>query len=447
MDRWSMRIIFRRNYMREKVSVVCLVLFFLVGVFAFAGGGSQKPAAGSGVPNELNFYVYYADSDKLIVDNTLAALKPKYPNLKVNVEHRADSDGSTLKTRAAVGEMPDIYDCVGNANVDAFIKSGDMLVLDEYIQKSGLFNNFTDNSFASKKAPDGHYYALMSLKPESFLLFYNISVFKDLGLQPAKNFNEMKNLVSALVKAGKMPLALFAAEQWPGLQLFDLAVIGSGQPGGITAIDEGTARITDPAYVAAARKLKELVDLGFVGRGALNTNHSQALELEASGQAGMVGTGTWLLDSALSGGYIDNVGFFSYNPFADPGKEEEVRGHTSGGTPKRDGLAVYAKGKYPDFAAQFLMDYIVEHAKVLAKMGIFNSLKNPPAPDKPQPAAFKAYGDSLGGFKSTTNFSWALSNAEVLVALGDAVERLLTGSYSADQFIADLDRQLSAVKR
>jgi raffinose/stachyose/melibiose transport system substrate-binding protein len=426
---------------------VYLVLFFLASVFAFAGGGSQKPATGSGVPSELNFYIYYADNEIPAVDDTLAALKSKYPNLKVNIEHRADSDGSTLKTRAAVGEMPDIYDCVGDANVEAFIKSGDMLVLDEYIQKSGLFNNFADNTFASKKAPDGHYYAIKSFKPEFFGLFYNISVFRDLGLQPAKNFNEMKNLVSALVKAGKMPLALFAAEQWPGLQLLDLAVIGSGQPGGITAIDAGTAKITDPAYVAAARKLKELVDLGFIGRGALNTNHSQALELEASGQAGMVGTGNWLFDAAVTNGYIDNVGFFAYNPFADPGKEEEVRGHMSGGTSGREGLAVYAKGKYPDFAAQFLMDYIVENAKVMAKKGILNSLKNPPAPDKPKPATYQAYEDSLSGFKSTTKFPWGLSNAEVLVALGDAVERLLTGSYSVDQFIADLDRQLSAVRR
>ncbi|MDR1905111.1 MAG: extracellular solute-binding protein [Treponema sp.] len=427
-----------------RIGFISITLALLGAVSVFAGGGREQ--AGSGIPKELNFYTYYAENSIPVTDAALTAMKAKYPNLKVNIEHRADSDGSTLKARAAIGEMPDVYECVGSSVVDSFIKSGDMLVLDDIIQKTGLFNEFLDGTFNNTRYSDGHYYTLVSDTPNAFLVYYNIAVFRELGLQPPKNFTEFKALIPPLLRAGKIPLALFGAEQWPGLQLYDLAVIGSGEPQGITGLDGGVTKITDPAYRTAAQRLKEMVDLGLIGRAAFSTNASQAFELCSTGAAGMVANGGWHFATAMTEGYGENMGYFSYNPFGDPGREETIRWNMSGGRTGLDGWAVYPKGKYAEFAAQWLMDFIIEYSKANAQINP-SMLKNPPKPKDPRPTPYEAYVSSLGNYKSTTKFSWDLNNAEIMVALSDGVELLLAGNYTVDQFMADLERKLSAVRR
>ena len=95
-------------------------------------------------------------------------------------------------------------------------------------------------------------------------------------------------MVEALNADGIIPLALFAQQKWPGLQMFDMAVVAEGQPLGLTGLEDGSTKITDPEYLEAAKKLSELTSMGLIGKGALNTNASQAFELVETGQAGML---------------------------------------------------------------------------------------------------------------------------------------------------------------
>ena len=119
------------------------------------------------VPDEITVYTYYADASVPVVDGTVENPKEIYPDLKINIEHRTDSDGAVLKTRAAVGELPDIFECTGQLT-DILRKSGDLAELDDVIEEKGLADN-------------------------------------DI-----------------------IPLALFAQQKWPGLQMDDMAVVGQG---------------------------------------------------------------------------------------------------------------------------------------------------------------------------------------------------------------------------
>ncbi len=62
------------------------------------------------VDADLTIYRYYADTDKVNLDYAINKMQEKYPNLTFTMEHRTDSDGSTLRTWAAVGELPDIFE-------------------------------------------------------------------------------------------------------------------------------------------------------------------------------------------------------------------------------------------------------------------------------------------------------------------------------------------------
>nr|WP_308627453.1 extracellular solute-binding protein [uncultured Eisenbergiella sp.] len=194
------------------------------------------------VPGELTIYTYYADSAIAQVDRALEIMKETYPDLKINIEHRTDSDGSVLKTRAAVGELPDIFECTGQLT-DILIKSGDLAELDSVIEETGFFDKYLEGNFDVKKSADGHFYAISSTVPECCEVFYNKEVFERLGLSAPQNYEEFKAVVEALNADGIIPLALFAQQKWPGLQMFDMAVVGEGQSLGLTGLEDGSTKI------------------------------------------------------------------------------------------------------------------------------------------------------------------------------------------------------------
>ncbi|MGI5958826.1 MAG: ABC transporter substrate-binding protein [Massiliimalia sp.] len=434
---------------------LAMILAGMLTATAFTGcGGSNDKNTSSGstesssgevkTASELTLYAYYADSGIEQIDKTLEVMKDIYPDLTINIEHRTDSDGSVLKTRAAVGELPDMFECTGQLT-DILMESGDLAPLDDAMEEAGMFDKYLDGTFDAKKASDGHYYAVQSDIPQACLMFYNIEIFDQLGLTPPKNFDELKTVVQTLVDNDIIPVALFAQQKWPGLQMYDMAVVAEGQPLGLAGLQDGTAKITDEAYVNAANKVKELVDMGLIGKGALNTNASQAFELFSTGKAGMVVNGAWYFNDAALGGYGDNMGYCEFNPFADAGKEEEVQWTMSGGAAAPGGYAVSAKGEYVEFSKQVLMTYIEEHDRVCAQLGSLCMLKETVEPETPRAASYQAYADSMKNFVSTTPYEWSLNNQELIVALEDTSELLITGTYTADQFIEDLDASIAEI--
>lgn len=406
--------------------------------------GSQADAGDAKIPSEITIYTYYADASIPIIDGTVARMKEIYPDLTINIEHRTDSDGSVLKTRAAVGELPDIFECTGQLT-DILRESGDLAVLDDAMESYDLASKYIDGNLDIKQSEDGHYYAVDSTVPESCLVFYNTEVFERLGLSEPKNYDEFKEVVKTLADNDLIPLALFAQQKWPGLQMFDIAVVGQGQPLGLTGLEDGTTHITDPEYLAAAKKIEELVSMGLIGKGALNTNASQAFELVGTGQAGMLINGSWFFNDAITGGWADHIDYFEYNPFADAGKEEERHWHMSGGTGSMGGYAVSAKGEYAEFCKQVVMDWIYARSVVSAELGSISALKEVPQAAEARPASYQDYADHIGDIKTTTKYEWSLNNQELIVALEDTSELLNMGNYSAEQFIEELDTLISEV--
>lgn len=117
----------------------------------------------------------------------------------------------------------------------------------------------------------------------------------------------------------------------------------------------------------------------------------------------------------------------------------------SGGTPSSGGVAVSAKGKNVEFAKEVLMTYLEENDRAKALLGSTNALKDAPDPEKPRAKSFQAYVDSIPDFKSTTKYEWSLNNQELIVTLEDSSELLLTGTYTPEKFIEDLNASIAEI--
>ena len=131
------------------------------------------------VDADLTVYRYYADTDKTNLDYAINVMQQKYPNLTFTMEHRTDSDGSTLRTWAAVGELPDIFE-INSAEVYQTLKEdGTLHVVDDEVENTKFYELFSNGDAAkeARTADDGHQYGFGCEASNLGELFYNKEPF------------------------------------------------------------------------------------------------------------------------------------------------------------------------------------------------------------------------------------------------------------------------------
>lgn len=402
-----------------------------------AGTGKEEKA----LEGELTIYRYYADADKADMDYAVEKLQTKYPGLKINIEHRTDSDGTAIKTWAAVGELPDIFEITSADTYESLLNNGDLYCLDDAIASTGFYDLFT-NGEVSKEShtnADGHQYSMACEVNHVFELWYNKELFEGLGLQEPTNYEEFKNCITVLKEAGKIPIALFGSEQWPGTALYSLACIAEGRPEGVEAVSDGTAKITEEAYIKGAEKLAEITELGAFGSGVLSTNYQQAYEMMFSGEAGFFASGSWFWSSIEEAGVGNRVDWCNYNVFADEDVKEEVKGMCVGGRTKEMQYSVNSNppsGLEPYTVALLACEfeyYTRLHAAEAGNMTTVIGDYEFKGSD-----SYSDFNDSYGTFKTFTTLTGDMSNGEFVSDLGNAVEMMVSGNYDAREFIDDL---------
>ncbi len=389
----------------------------------------------------VTIYRYYADADKVNMDAAIAKLAEKYPNLTINIEHRTDSDGTALKTWAAVGELPDIFENTSAEAYNTLKENGDLYYLDDAIKATGFYDLFTNGEVSQKghTNADGHQYSMACEANHVFELWYNRELFHELGLQEPTNYDEFKNCITVLKDAGKVPIALFGAEQWPGTALYSLAAIAEGQTEGVEAVNDSKASMNDEAYARAAKKFAEIVDLGAFGTGSLSTNYQQASEMMFNGQAGFFASGTWFWSTIESDGYGDTIDWCNYNVFADADKAEEVKGMCVGGKIKEMQYSVNANppsGLDPYTVALLLCEFeyyvrlnAAEAGNMTTVKGDFNFAGG---------EAYSDFNDNYGTFKTFTTLTGDMSNGDFVEKLGNNVEMMVSDNYDGDEFIQEM---------
>ena len=245
---------------------------------AVAASSESPVASETAAPVKLRIYAQYSDDDtKVPYDYAVEQLKKDMPNVELELDVQAQDDGQKLKTYAATGNLPDIF----QANLDiinAFKESSNILVLDDYVEKLGVKANLQSGADNILYAPDGHVYAFPYAGNELNMLYVNKSVFEANGVTPPTTFDELVAVSKALNEKGIVPLTLFGAEKWICVSLFDTIAV-QYDAGGVKKLDQGKAKMSDPAYTEAAKKFEELIKAGLVAKDATALNYDQARSL------------------------------------------------------------------------------------------------------------------------------------------------------------------------
>lgn len=427
--------------MKTRVFVLVVALVVLCALPAIATGTTEEMGEAEG-PVELRLYTQYSDESETIpTDYAIEQMKEIMPDVTVEIEVRARDDNQKIKTYAAAGGLPDIFDA--NADIiETFRTSNNILPLNPYVRELGVEDQLSPAMRDLMYHEDGNIYAIPNVGAWVALMYYNKAVFDEYDLDVPANYDDLLNTIASLQANDVIPLSLFAQEAWPGVQLFDV-IATRYAPGGVVALDKGRAMMSDAPYAQAVDHLVELVEAGLVVPGAFSTGYDQAYAQFVEGRAAMLLNGAWAL-SSLYDDMGDDVGLFEGYPVAPAGMEDDTRWVMSGGA-SPVGFAVSPYSEQVDTAAEYAVQYALKFAEGgTVKLGFPPVVADSPPPEGGYNPLQEQFWSTAGNIESTTTFPWGLQDALFKTSIEDNVQKLMAGTLTADEFIEAMDRAIEA---
>ena len=403
---------------------------------AVSTASSAAASSASSAPVTLSIYAQYADDDtKVPYDYAVKELATKYPNVTLNLIVQAQDDGATLKTLAATGQLPDIFQA-GTEIINTLRETNQVMVLNDVAQSTGYIDKLYPSTKELAYADDGNIYAFPYAGQEYVLWFYNKALFTARSLEVPQTYDDLKNCIKTFANAGVTPMEIFGQEGWITTAMYD-AIATRYTAGGIRALDEKTATITDQPYVDAANTLADLVAAGMFQTDATTTNYDQASENFLAGKSAMFLNGQWYIEDATKA-LGDDVDWMFY-PAADAASYEAGKTAFSGGG-STSGYAVNPDGANAALAAE-VAEFITEkycEAKVMYRHNPLVALNTGAQSEDALPAMMQKLSDLVPSITSMTKFTWGLTNSVFNDGIQTETQGLISGQYTSDEFISDM---------
>jgi len=408
-----------------------LLAILLAAMLAF----SCVSALAEGEKITLKIYAQYADDDtKVPYDYAVEKLAEAYPNVELELIIQAQDDGATLLSLAASNQLPDIYQ-TGSGIFSTLRQSNQMMVLNDVAEKTGFADKVYETCKEFLYSDDGNIYAFPYAGHEYVLLYVNTALFEQYELEVPTTFEELKACAEVFNANGIVPLALFAQEGWNAAAMYDI-VATRYNAGGIKALDNGTAKITDEAYVKAAEVVADLAKAGVFQTGATSTNYDQASEMFLTGKAAMFINGQWYIPDAEKA-LGENAIWVAY-PSVDEASFEASK-TAFAGSGSVSGYAVNPDSPNAELAAEvasFISEKYCE-AKITLRSSPLVALDVGMTNDE-LPKMMQELVATIPTMTSTTAFTWGLTNATFTEAIGTWSQALISGEYTAAEVIDEI---------
>ncbi|UFU00620.1 extracellular solute-binding protein [Radiobacillus kanasensis] len=274
------------------------------------------------------------------------------PNVTIEVEALQDEPyKDKIKIYSSTNQLPDIIQAWGQSSFIApLIDNG---LLHELDQADFEGMGFIEGSFAGFSKGDKIYGVP---KNTDFLpLFYNKRLFEENGLKPPTTEEELIEVSKEFRELGINPVVTNGMEGWILPMWFDYAL--QRETGSFDLMDEalaGQATYTDPAVIAAAEKMKKMVDEGVFADGWLTADYGTARNLFGQEQAAMYLMGAWEMglatDENFPESFRENVGVINY-PVSENAEAGDLVIYQGGG------YSIAENSEHKEEAVKFLKYY------------------------------------------------------------------------------------------
>jgi raffinose/stachyose/melibiose transport system substrate-binding protein len=410
-------------------------------------GDTEKPAdTKGGDKGKLKVYVKYSDEDtKAPYDYAVGELKKTMPDVQLEMDIQAQDDGQKLKTYAATGDMPDIFQAT-LPQFQVLAKSNNIYVMDNDPEAAKFKGMMNPTAMGRLVAPDGHIYGFPFAGTEFLLLYYNKKIFQDAGIQvPIKTYDQLNEASKKLSAKGIVPLSIFAKEGWVSRGFYN-GIASREVDKGVGAFDNASAKASDPAFKSAAEWIQKFAAAGMFPKNATNTNYDQAASLFYQGKAAMFVNGQWEIYSAQKQ-MGDNIDFM-YWPAKDEATYEQkkfVLDGAFGSIPEGFGVAQNSKNR--DLAvkvASFLAQKYAEYKYVKLGNPIVSIKIDKPVEGQVPAMMQRIVKETLPNIKG---FAEPNTDPKIETVVNENTQTILVEGNSPDQFAKNIDKVINEINK
>lgn len=351
----------------------------------------------------------------------------------VKVDARFEGDWSELPARLQTAR-------VGNEPVD-IVTTGAQTINTTYA-RGGIVMDLTDliKPFQDRFEPGmldpytigGHVWAIPFSSVSTSAIYYNASMFKELGLQPPQTYADLVNAAKVIKeKKGIDPMIHQgkATFMWP-MWFFETYAQTSGNKSveKLQSALEGKTKFTDPEVVAAFAAIAQFAKDGILSTDSLATDHDGMIAAFAQQKAAMFYGGTWEFATIRDTVKNFDVGVF---PFPRITNNPNIVPQHGGGPDAAFAIPSFASPDNLDLAVQFL-EFVTrkQWANKLLKVQepFFASVKGVNLANDPlTPELVKNF------YPNTIRFLDWIWPAEVNDAIKDGIAGVVAGTLTPEQ--------------
>ena len=433
--------------MYRKIGVIGLIVSMLLigcGAKVQSKQSSSQAEGKEGGIREIHYFSSRSASDDTIV--TLQEITDKYNEqggkIKLVIDSNADrtSYDQKLRTMIAGGQMPDMFDLDATPYAAELGEKGMLTDMDAFLDEIGEKDSYIPLALNYGRTADGKLYTL-PLELSTEMIWYNVDMFKDAGIEAPKTLDELLEDCKALNDKGYTAFGIGGGDGWPLLRL--LATYPFRMTGNdfLNDLSTGKAKMSDEPGMKAAEFMS---DIGkYFQPGFSTTDVATGLNLFLSGKSAMYPTGTWELNYFTDKNRPEglNVDYF-YMPTIKDAKTSTNDYWAFGGI----GLSVNPKvfdEQYKDYLTFIVKNYSPAYFahEHLAPQKVEMSDNS-----KFDPLFLKIMEDT-NNIGTTAARPWdVVLNEDVIATINDNLPGLCMDEETPDEFVKAVDDALDANK-
>ncbi len=334
-----------------------------------------------------------------------------------------------LNALIAAKDTPDLFICNPGPNLTQYVDAGVAADLTDILtnQEKDWYNSFSGGIF-ERITYDGKIMAV----PTNFAaacVFYNTEIFEAAGVKAPSNYEELLSACQKIKEAGYTPISCSAGTAWCLSMVAGYLCDRVGGPDNLKKIEDHQMEWTDPTFIDAGNKLKELSQ--YFQATAAGDSNDQATAAFYNGEAAMLIQGSWAI-AQVNGNNPDfesKCGVFQFPAVtggADPNRM----------IVKTDNLVMSSSTEHPD-AVIALMKYFTDEtaqkytAEIGGKIPVVNNVE---IDYSKAPAQLSYVQDILANMTGTFGFyNESLASVEAGDVFDNAMVDIFLGNATSDE--------------
>jgi len=223
---------------------------------------------------------------------------------------------AVLQTRLAGGQPPDSWQVHAGREALSYVNAGQLEPLTKFFTDQGFDKNMPQFLLDQLKI-NGEIYTVPVNIHRSNVMWYNIKLFKDNGLEPPKTMDDFFKVAEAFKAKSIQPFVMGGSNKFEASHTFESILLATFGPEDYVKLWDGTTTMwDDPRAAQAIATFKKL--LGYANSDRAAVGWDVPMQQVLDGKAAMTIMGDWAHGFALSKGKKVNV---DYGWAPSPGTE------------------------------------------------------------------------------------------------------------------------------